>query len=688
METTDFVFELLKNSSAHIFLTGKAGTGKTTLLHEVKKTTSKNFVVVAPTSVAAINAGGVTMHSLFQLPFGPILPDAKEDLASDQSLHKYNPEKLRLIRSLELIIIDEISMVRADLLDYLDLILRKINLTDEPFGGIQLLLIGDPLQLPPIKENWAILSRYYQSPYFFESIALKKAGFVTIELEKVHRQNDRLFIELLNAVRKGKVTQEMFEMLNKRYSGSPPTADQRYITITTHHKIVNEINLANLGALPGEIFTYKGTISGDFPIDALPADENLSLKIGARVIMIKNDDSGKKAYYNGRAAEVTQLSANGVVVSFLDDGTELNLAQQTWQNIKYNLDAQSNKIAENNAGSFSQYPIKLAWAITVHKSQGLTFDNVILDVASSFEPGQAYVALSRCRSLDGILLRNVVVPENIQTDPDAVRFMDNIHLPDNLDAFLKQNQIREQFQVIQPAFDFTAIDKRLIAVESLLVQFPVLLFKQEILDAIQKHIIRPSNKFRKDEIGKLNINLPLTENQEFNIRLVTAANYFEKQISQHSENLFTMAGDLPDMTGDGARFTDLIAEILHLLMVKLEVFKALAEKLPLTDIRKIVRLNLAKSLTRITSKEKREEPLSHPGLYEQLIQWRKDFSSKKSLPLHIIMADKTLRRIAEKTPRTLDQFATIPGIGPVKAKEIGQMILDIINAYFGTQQLF
>ncbi len=688
MEIKDFVFELLNNSFTNIFLTGKAGTGKTTLLHEVKKASSKNFVVVAPTSVAAINAGGVTMHSFFQLPFGPIIPKYEEDLESDQSIHKYSVEKLKLIRSLELIIIDEISMVRADLLDYLDLTLRKINLSHEPFGGIQLLLIGDPLQLPPIKENWPILSRYYDSPFFFESIALKKEGFVTVELQKVHRQNDLVFIELLNAVRMGNMTTGMFEMLNQRYSGDVPSTDQRYITITTHHKIVNEINRSNLDALPGEVFTYKGSISGDFPADALPADENLGLKVGARVIMIKNDDSGKKAYYNGRAATITQLSPNSIVVTFLDNGTELNLAQQTWQNVKYNLDAYTNKIAENNAGSFTQYPIKLAWAITVHKSQGLTFDNIILDVAGSFEPGQAYVALSRCRSLDGIQLRNPVAPKNIQTDHHAVRFMDNIHLPDKLEVFLRRNQILQQLQTIKQVFDFSAIERRVTVIESLLAKFPVLLFKQEIIEAIKKHILRPANKFRNDEILALDTNLPLNENEGFIARLLAAANYFEKQISEYSGNLFTMAGDLPEMTGDGARLTQILAEVLHLFMVKVEIFKALGEKIPLTNIRKVASTSLAKSVVQPKGKEKREDPLSHPALFDQLIQWRKDFSSKKSLPLHIIMADKTLRRIAEKTPRTLDQFATIPGIGPVKAKEIGQVIIDIINTYFGTKQLF
>jgi hypothetical protein len=688
METADFVFELLKNSSTNIFLTGKAGTGKTTLLHHVKQSIRKNFVVVAPTSVAAINAGGVTMHSFFQLPFGPIIPQQTEDLVSDQSLYKYSPEKIRMIRALDMVIIDEISMVRADQLDYIDLTLRKINLTNQPFGGIQLLVVGDPLQLPPIKENWAILSRYYQSAYFFESMALKKAGFVTVELKKVHRQNNQLFIELLNAVRKGDVTKPMFDKLNERYSVSIPSTDQRFITITTHHKIVNSINQENLDLLPGEVSVYKASISGDFPADASPAEETLELKVGARVIMIKNDDSGKKAYYNGRAARILQLSANSVTVEFLDDGSQFELAQQTWHNVKYNLDEHVNKVAETNTGSFTQYPVKLAWAITVHKSQGLTFDNVILDIAGSFEPGQAYVALSRCRSLEGMVLRNIVVPKNIQTDVVAVRFMDNILVPHDLHTFLKQNEISEQYQILLNIFDFAAIADRLNAIETLVAKLQIPLFKHEIVEALRKHIIRPANKFVKDEITSLDTDVMPGDNGGFDNRLLAAANYFKSRISEQAASLVVTAEEFAEMSGDAARLTDLFSEIIHLLMVKSEIFKGLNEKLPLKNLQQTARVSLSKAIKRLKEKKKDEEPLSHPALYDQLVQWRRDYSAKKSLPLHIIMADKTLRKITEKTPRTLDQFSAIRGIGPAKAKEIGQIITDLINGYFGTQQLF
>lgn len=628
------------------------------------------------------------MHSFFQLPFGPIIPQETEDLISDQSLYKYSPEKIKMIRALDMVIIDEISMVRADQIDFIDLTLRKINLTNQPFGGIQLLLIGDPLQLPPIKDNWTILSRYYQNAYFFESKALKKAGFVTIELKKVHRQNNQLFIKLLNAVRNGDIIKPFFDKLNERYSIDIPSTDQRFITITTHHKIVNTINRENLDSLPGEIFVYKASISGDFPADASPAEETLELKVGARVIMIKNDDSGKKAYYNGRAARILQLSSNGITVKFLDDESQFELGQQTWHNVKYNLDEQINKVAETNTGSFTQYPVKLAWAITVHKSQGLTFDNVILDIAGSFEPGQSYVALSRCRSLEGIVLRNIVVPRNIQTDEDAVRFMDKIHVPHDLDAFLKQNEIDEQYKILHTIFDFSAIADRLNGIEILVYKTQISLFRQEIIEAIRKHIIMPANKFKKGEVANLYVDVLPYDNVGFDDRLLAAADYFTRQIGKLVADLVALAEELPEINGDASRLTDLFSETIHLLMVKSKIFKGINEHLSLASIRQSARIHLSKQIKRQNEKKKNEDPLSHPALYDQLIQWRRDYSAKKTLPLHIIMADKTLLRIAEKTPRTLDQFATMPGIGPVKANEIGRVIIDIINAYFGTQQLF
>ncbi len=678
MEIQDLVVSLVNVTTTNIFLTGKAGTGKTTLLHRIKSETKKNHVVVAFTAVAAINAGGVTINSFFQLPTGPIIPQ-KEDLAGDQTLYRYNPDKLRLIRSLELIIIDEISMVRVDLLDCLDVTLRKINLTDAPFGGIQLLLIGDPLQLPPVKDNWSLLSRYYPSPYFFDSTGLKKAGFVAVELTTVHRQKEHVFVNILNATRLGTLTGNMLEMLNQRYARILPELNERYITITTHHKYVNEINEQNLAALPGEEFVYIATITGDYPAEAAPTSETLRLKAGARVIMIKNDDSAKKAYYNGRAAHVTQLSANGITVAFIDDGSELLLAPQTWQNVKYSLDTQTDRLDETSSGSFTQYPIKLAWAITVHKSQGLTFDETMLDVSECFEPGQAYVALSRCRSLEGIVLRKPVLPQNIQADHVALRFMAGIKTPENFKEFLEQVQLNDEQRMLKSFFDFTAINSRLQVIESLNLKNPSLLFKDDLVNSLYKNVTRPAKKFLDNEFKAPGI--PAA-------RILTAADYFGKQVNEWSSQFAAVAGDMPQMTGNGIRINELLEEIIHLLIVKAEIFKALTQDIPSRQILTSARFGLAKPYKSKKSNEKDQAPLNHPALHEQLLQWRRDYSAQKSLPLHIIMADKTIRRVAEKTPRSLEQLAALPGIGPVKAKEIGQLVIDIVNAYFGTHQLF
>lgn len=396
------LLDFLATTNQPVFLTGKAGTGKTTLLRKIRDTTKKNFAVVAPTAVAAINAGGVTLHSFFQIPFGPLVPVGDEHAETN---FKYSDEKTRLLRCLDLLIIDEISMVRVDLIDFIDRTLKRVKGSNRPFGGVQVLMIGDLYQLSPIfHDAWHILGSYYSSPYFFDSLVFRSTPMLTFALDKVYRQSDPVFLDILNGMRENSLDAGLLAKLNERYD---PSLNQEwkddYITLTTHNQLVNEINQGCLEKLPGEIFEFNAEVSGDFPKDAYPTDEKLQLKLGAQVIFIKNDSSGKRQYYNGKAAKITAISQDSIKVTFTNGGREIEVEKEIWQNVKYSLSAEENKIDETSTGSFSQYPFKLAWAITVHKSQGLTFDQAIVDVSTAFTHGQAYVALSRCRSLEGLI---------------------------------------------------------------------------------------------------------------------------------------------------------------------------------------------------------------------------------------------------------------------------------------------
>lgn len=429
----NYAADLVMNTNQPIYLTGKAGSGKTTFLKYIKQTTSKKTVILAPTGVAAINAGGQTIHSFFKIAPSVYVPGdfrLRTESYSDDDDHrtifdnfKYKKGHKNLILGMELLIIDEISMVRCDLLDVVDRLLRVFReREDEPFGGVQVLLIGDAFQLPPIaqSDHWEILNTYYSTPFFFSSHALTENKLNYIELKKIYRQQDQRFIELLNNVRVNCVTQDDMELLNSRFLPSIFKNDNlNYVTIATHNRIVDETNKRKLEELDTVLKSYDAECSGDFPASMMPTDQVLNLKVGSQIMFITNDP--EKKYFNGKLAHIIKLEDN-IITAKMPEGKEIEIKKYTWNNIKYTWNDKEKRIDELNVGEFVQFPIKLAWSLTVHKCQGLTFDKVIADLSGSFTAGQVYVALSRCTSLEGLVLKSRIHRSVIKTDPNVIKF--------------------------------------------------------------------------------------------------------------------------------------------------------------------------------------------------------------------------------------------------------------------------
>lgn len=418
---------IMDQTGANLFLTGKAGTGKTTFLHRLRESSPKNMVVLAPTGVAAINAKGATIHSFFQLSFSPYIP-GQGFIGEENKFFRFSRTKRKIISSMNLLVIDEISMVRPDVLDAIDDILRRHRNPSLPFGGVQLLLIGDLRQLAPVVRNseWQILSRYYNSPYFFESKALQQAGYLAIELRTVYRQSDPLFVDILNAVRDGNPSDHHLSALNRRYiPGFSPDDSEGYIRLTTHVHQSDAINASRLAELPSQPFSFKAEISGNFPASSFPADEVLTLKTGAQVMFLKNDPGPGRLFYNGMIGRVVMLSDNCIVVRPADGSPDITVEPAMWENTRYDIDESDNSMKQVTDGSFTQYPLRLAWSITIHKSQGLTFDKAIIDASSAFAPGQSYVALSRCRTLEGMVLSAPLPKSAVIVDSTVNSYISN-----------------------------------------------------------------------------------------------------------------------------------------------------------------------------------------------------------------------------------------------------------------------
>ncbi|EPE00375.1 hypothetical protein HMPREF1528_01302 [Capnocytophaga sp. oral taxon 336 str. F0502] len=434
----EYVLTLVNQTNRNIFLTGKAGTGKTTLLHKIINTCYKNTVVVAPTGIAALNAGGVTIHSMFQLPFASFLPTLSNPPIVNEFLRFENQFSLRkhfqmhknkqqVIRNMELLIVDEVSMLRADVLDAMDYMLQFIRKDKRPFGGVQVLFIGDLLQLPPVvkQEEWEVLKHYYKGMYFFQSEVITQNPLLYVELETIYRQTDKLFISILNHLRENQLTSDDIKQLEKYVQPDFPKKHLKdYITLTTHNAKADAMNQREMSKLTSPLFSYEADIVDDFPEYLYPIEKVIQLKEGARVMFIKNDISGEHLFFNGKMGTVVSLSEGEITVK-LDGGRVINVERYEWENVRYKLNETSKDIEEERLGSFTQYPLRLAWAITIHKSQGLTFEKAILDLASVFASGQAYVAFSRLRSLDGLILLSSVSANGINNNGEVIGYAEN-----------------------------------------------------------------------------------------------------------------------------------------------------------------------------------------------------------------------------------------------------------------------
>ncbi|MFN5293510.1 MAG: helix-turn-helix domain-containing protein [Flavobacteriia bacterium] len=466
--TAAFVEQFINQTSQSIFLTGKAGTGKTTLLRKIMASTHKNAVIVAPTGIAALNAGGVTIHSFFQLPFAGFIPEFGAQPAFSESVKfetkqtllrhfTMNKTRLKMIRNIDLLIIDEVSMLRADLLDAIDWTLRNIRRVHEPFGNVQVLFIGDLLQLPPVvkQEEWQILRNHYQGIFFFHAKVLQETQPLYIELSKIYRQQDQDFIQLLNQLRNNQMSSEDLQILNQYVRPDfDANKEEGYITLSTHNAKADQINAIALEALPEKLWSYAAEITGDYPKHLYPLEPTLELKLGAQVMFIKNDLSLEKNYFNGKMGKIKALSSDEILVEFPEEKKTINVEKFEWSNIRYELNAATGEVEEKTIGTFVHYPLKLAWAITVHKSQGLTFDKAVLDVSEVFAPGQAYVALSRLRTLSGLVLTQPMRMNGLSNDQQVMAYSQHKADENTLPKVLEAHTKHYLLQTLKQAFDW------------------------------------------------------------------------------------------------------------------------------------------------------------------------------------------------------------------------------------------
>ena len=693
----------VEQTGVSVFLTGKAGTGKTTFLREVAARCPKRHAIVAPTGVAAINAGGVTIHSFFQLPFDPYLPDVKELVTEYQMPDRHkslSKTKLNIIRTLELLIIDEISMVRADLLDAIDMTLRRYRRSSRPFGGVQLLMIGDVHQLSPVvtEAEKTYMERVYPTPYFFASKALLHIPYVTIELTTVYRQQDETFVDLLNHVRDNNIDPATLQTLNARVNTHAITqSHNNAITLTTHNCQADAINRRQMEALKGEQRTFEALLKGNYPEKSLPCDRTLEIKVGERVMFVKNDTSGGHRYYNGMLGTVTGFryedpatqspshSDTQILIEVInDDGDTILVGRETWESLRYTLNSRTNEIEQEVEGTFSQYPLQAAWAVTIHKAQGLTFDRVVIDAADAFAFGQVYVALSRCRTLEGLTLSTPLTPGVAFDDRSVSQFVSS--QPTFKQAEEAATDYERQYR-LEKLMELFGIDDLVRLTERLLEHYRKLKnIYPEQLSSLNGYLstlidLQGVSERFKNQLMRL-------DEQQQNDRAQKGAEYYLAQLALFNAHLPAFLEVDIDNKETAKSVDEAGKELTEALKVKITCLRTVKEKgysvQAVQKARVDALMSGEKSEKRKSKRETKQRDTrptqtgTNPELLTLLRQWRAAKAKEEGIPAFHVLHQSVLTALATDAPRTPSQLLAVKGMGPKTLEKYGNEILELI----------